>query len=184
MGYTTFSDIKLGEKVIVSDPCYDHVGGVTVYVKKGDYTPYIMLNNDTVDGLAVFHKDYVVLYDTPSELRRWAERNNIIYTLCNEGIDVDSGQAGVYDYDDFLAYEKERDFNDMSGWYRRNCNLTLEGYGGTIDGKGAVSASGDGDGCYNLYLFFEKEGKIVGMLIDYATETEEDDYWDNDEEEE
>ena len=184
MGYTTFSNVKLGEKVIISDPCYDHTGGVIVHVKEGEYTPYVMLNNGTVDGLAVFHKDYVVLDDTPSELRRWADRNYVTYTKCNEGIDVDSGQAGVYDLDEFLAHETEREFTDLSGWYRKNCNLTLEGYGGTINGKGAVSSSGDGDGCYDLYLFFEKQGKIIGMLVDFATEVDEDDYWDNDEDEE
>lgn len=75
---------------------------------------------------------------------------------------VDSGQAGFFDAEYF---EKNQPSEE---WYKRVCAITLDrdhNCSGTVDGRGAVSESGDGDGEYDCLAAYNSKGEIVGLTI-------------------
>lgn len=91
-------------------------------------------------------------------------------------IGVDSGQAGIFNYDYYLAHQPdnswEPDINGNKSWYRKVCDITCsEELGGIIENKGVVSRSGDGDGPYTCATFYDiKTEEIIGIVIDYHLE--------------
>lgn len=103
-------DIELGNKVVISDPCYDldtWCNGVLENVKPGIWhtkAENVNINNwgERCSALIVWHKDV----EKPDEDD--FEETNI-------DVGVDSGQAGIYDYDHF-AYIKDDEGHDEQ-WY-------------------------------------------------------------------
>ena len=103
-------DIELGNKVVISDPCYDldtWCNGVLENVKPGIWhtkAENVNINNwgERCSALIVWHKDV-------------EEPDEDAYEETNIHVGVDSGQAGIYDYDHFayIKDDKERDEN----WY-------------------------------------------------------------------
>ena len=158
--------IQLGEKVIVTDPCY----GLSVHCKK--------VIDNVVPG------EYETSVETIDE-GNWGERissllamkkdsyREIVQEKClEEIIGVDSGQVGIFDYD----YRIEQgdhlgEYHDESSIYKRICNLTCSPtQWGELDNKVVASSSGFGDGCYDLVLFKNKEGKIIGFKVIFIYE--------------
>ena len=112
--------IKLGEKVMVSDPCYGlgtWCQGVFENVLPGNYRCMIEYSDEgswgvRVAAIEVIHQDArVIRYETQ-----------------DFEVGVDSGQAGIFDYEYYVKYHsdcKERPHvND--DWYDRVCDLTIE----------------------------------------------------------
>ena len=110
--------IQLGEKVIVTDPCY----GLTV--------PCKAIVNNVVPG------EYETSVET-IDAGNWGERissllamkkdsyREIVQEKCLENvIGVDSGQVGIFDYDYRIKQGDDLGkYHDESSIYKRICNL-------------------------------------------------------------
>lgn len=101
-------DIELSDKVMVSDPCYDldiWCQGVLENVKPGTWrTKAENLNincwGDRCSALIAWHEDV-------------EEPDNFEKTDIRVG--VDSGQAGIYDYNHFAYIKNDREYDE--NWY-------------------------------------------------------------------
>lgn len=113
--------INLKEKVMVSDPCYGlntWCQGVLENVLPGEYQCFLECTDmkewgNRVSAITVTHSDYVgKTYEYEDE---------------SFEVGVDSGQAGIYDYEYYSKFHcdaKETHHCD-DGWYGRACNLTF-----------------------------------------------------------
>lgn len=170
--------IKLGEEVMVSDPCYSvptWCQHILKNVLPGDYVTNVIKSDEgewgiRVGALIVIHMDHV---NNPLSFR----------SVKGAIIGVDSGQAGIFsmetyrndeifkeDESSFYGIFEDVEINDgvKSGdhWYGHMCDRTLDkDLWGAYD-KGVVSRTGYGDGSYELSVAKHK-GKIVGISIDY-----------------
>ena len=150
--------ILLDGPVIISDPCYepDIWCAFNMHVKPGRYVCSV---EKTVDGhiasIEAVKEDYAGSLE-------WVIRG---YSA------VDSGQMGIWDRLYYLSYQD----NDWDGgWYRRVCEITLaDAQTGTIDGRGCVSSSGYGDGCYDVSSAYDSNGCIIANKVDFIYEDEE-----------
>ena len=113
--------IKLGSKVMVSDPCYGlgtWCQGVLENILPGNYSCYVEYSDEgdwgeRVSAIEVIHENY----DMPVEFEFEPE---------DFEVGVDSGQAGIFDYDYYVKYHtdsKESDHVDDE-WYDRVGALT------------------------------------------------------------
>lgn len=172
--------ITLGEKVMVSDPCYGlgtWCQGVLNNVLSGKYE-CVMERSDEgdwgnrVSAIEVTHIDY---------------KGKFMCLQCeNIDIGVDSGQAGIFDYEYYAKYHTdatERDHVD-DDWYDMVCDKTYTDYfdGNTIDNLGFVSSSGYGDGGYCCWVAKNEDDKIICIRVEFITEDEEDDDYDEEDE--
>ena len=112
--------ITLGKEVMISDPCYGlntWCQGVLTNVLPGEYECFVEHSDEGSWGLRVSriwvvpkgHRDMFLNYDL-------------------EGIvvGVDSGQAGIYDYDYYKQYHTDSSESEHvdDAWYDRVCDLT------------------------------------------------------------
>jgi hypothetical protein len=168
--------IKLGNKVVVSDPCYTIPTWCQIIVDDvlpGYYQPSICRNDldgwgNRISGLSCIHEDYI---GKEGELKlTWVEHPGIV--------GVDSGQAGVfsmesYRNDEMVGEEPVFDFGDSFDreigdvWYRMCAHKTLSEKSWGVYDEGVVSSSGIGDGSYDLYVLKNNEDKVVGFCIDF-----------------
>lgn len=154
-----------GNKIHVSDPCYDYdsPGSATIAnVLSGEYlaklTLYNMANWGTrVARLSIYH----------------ANHKNIVPNICTDCvISVDSGQAGFFD-DDYYKENQGGDFGNITTLFGLACSLTLsKNRGGIMLDKGVVSETGFGDGSYSLYIGKNEAGKIVSASIIFIADDE------------
>lgn len=112
--------IRLGEKVMVSDPCYGlntWCQGVLENVLPGKYNCEVEYKDEgdwgiRVSAIEVTHEDYA--YE--------------MFESQDFEVGVDSGQAGIFDYDYYCQYHT--DINDSEhvddDWYDRVCDKTHE----------------------------------------------------------
>ena len=158
--------IKLGNKVMVSDPCYGlntWCQGVLENVLPGTYDCEVEYSDEgdwgtRVAAIEVTHQDYdgIVRFE-PEDFE----------------VGVDSGQAGIFDYDYYCKYHTDDDVND--DWYDKVYKITLaKNQAGTTDDLGFVSSSGFGDGGYTCYTARERNGYIVAVRIEFIDEEDED----------
>lgn len=167
-------ELKTGN-VVVSDPCYDSIGGrinePLENVKTGTWTAWVDRGDDgRIEALGA----YIGNRQPFSEDYGWVSND----------IGVDSGQAGIYErelYRDNDAVGKvanKLSFNiDEPGekFYSANCDLTLgEEISGGVLPFGAVSSSGYGDGAYPLYTVV-KDGFITAIKVVFIEDEEEED---------
>lgn len=113
--------IKLGNKVMVSDPCYGlgtWCQGVLENVLPGNYKCSVEYSDEgdwgeRVAAIEVRHKDYSDFI--PMDMEEFE-------------VGVDSGQAGIFDYDYYAKYHDGYDVRPHvnDDWYGRVCNLTYE----------------------------------------------------------
>lgn len=175
----TIGRIKLKNKVIVMDPCYDlksdiGFGATLDDVKSGEYVVEVSQDGKTVTSLEVTHVDH------------YREGANPLVDMyeTDEYVGVDSGQAGIYNYNYF---KKVSDPKINHSWYQEICKLTLSDRFGIKDGECVVSSSGYGDGEYDVTIGYAN-GQVVYISIDFSNfeedEEDEDDYdWYEDEDE-
>ena len=168
--------IKLGSKVVVSDPCYTLD------------TWCMAIIENVLPGL--YYVDTETMYGHTSVLLVTnINLPEMTWELIENEIGVDSGQAGIFDFDTYRddSYDTGgdlifgRDWRDKPGddWYQRICGINDDP--GTYD-RGCVSSSGYGDGSYELELGKNSDGKVVGFRITFIKEG--DDEWDDFEDDE
>lgn len=184
------SKIKLGQQVVVSDPCYTiptWCQSVVDGVKPGLYDSFVKkvdLNDWGVrcSMLLIVHENY------RNDVLRWEGYST--------EIGVDSGQCGIFSSDSYrndsiverIGYgdgdisffgispwkemTESREEEKGERWYHSMCSRTLGKENWGVYDEGIVTSSGIGDGCYGLYV--AKKGKeIVGLCVDFQVEEEE-----------
>ena len=171
MGITTTlgSFIITGNKIHVSDPCYNYncSGAVTLdNALSGRYLATLLKHNldiweIRVSRLTIQHEDYK---DIVPDIYSGYE------------IAVDSGQAGFFD-DYYYQHNQGGDFGDITSLFGLACSLTLsKNHGGILLDKGVVSETGFGDGCYRLFIGKNDDDKIVAASIIFITNSELEEY--------
>lgn len=182
--------IKLGRKVVVSDPCYTiptWCQGIVSGVKPGMYDTYVKRHDCGDWGtrssmLLVIHEDH--------------NGDDLVWHEHSATIGVDSGQCGIFSKGSYrknsiadkiglgdgdISFFDNSPWSDMvkgrrhragEKWYVNMCSRTLgeKGYG--VYDEGVVSSSGFGDGSYTLYVA-KNNGKIIAMCVDFQVEEDE-----------
>ena len=174
--------IHIGNSAMVSDPCYrpgTWCQGVLNNMKPGAYAVYgEILDCSTwgnrVSRIWIVHEDYTNV-----------DINAILsYNYEDFEVGVDSGQAGIYDYEYYMNIYADE--SSAEEWYSRVCDVTYsdaDGFKiGTLDEECVVSSSGFGDGSYTCQTGKNIDGEIVYVEIDYgvADEDSEEDEYDDD----
>ena len=176
---TMKNQITLGTKVVVSDPCYEiptWCQAIVDGVKPGKY--YVHAHKLDIDGwgervcaLVAIHEDH--------------EFSNIYLDLNPNEIGVDSGQAGIFDFDSYRndghinliprvleePFRSWRSENETGcDWYDHVSEYTLSDESWGRYEYGTMSSSGIGDGSYSLYTATvdENSPEIVGFVIDFG----------------
>ena len=162
--------IKLGNKVMVSDPCYG-IGtwcqGVLENVLPGNYKCNVEYSDEGDWGIRVASIE--VVHDDYDEV--------LCMDMENFEVGVDSGQAGIFDYDYYAEYHDSCDVRPHvdDDWYDRVCDITLsKASAGNVDGLGFVSSSGFGDGGYACWTERNRDGYIVAIRVEFITEYDEE----------
>jgi len=152
-------------KLRVTDPCYDKgtwCSG-TIDVPNGEWDAYLELSDEGSWGTRV--ASIQIIKDNSPTSAAWE--------LTNIDVGVDSGQAGFFD-ESFYP-----DQPGLTSFYNKVCKLTTgREQGGIIDGFGAVSSTGYGDGGYKCYVARNDANEIVSAKIVFIDDEyeEEDDY--------
>lgn len=160
--------ISLGERVTVSDPCYD-IGtwcmGELNNVLPGTYKCFYDFDEDEqrVYALIVHHNDM------SEEEVRTANENS---TPESFEVGVDSGMAGVYDSDYYAVTHGDIERNDK--WYDAVCKLVCNNDAAHLDDKAFITSSGFGDGGYTCYTHRNSDNRIDFIKIVYINETDDD----------
>lgn len=154
-----------GNKIHVSDPCYDYhcTGAVTIdNVLSGEYFAFLSLYDMATWGirsasLSICH----------------VKHKNVAPNICADClIGVDSGQAGFFD-DEYYQQNQGGDFGDINTFFELACSLTLSNNrGGIMQDHGVVSETGFGDGFYPLYIGKNADGNIVAASICFIDDDE------------
>ena len=174
---TTELQIKEGQNLVISDPCYELKG-----VIKNSQDGYLFVREAKSGTWTYdFNEDTKTLnvYELSSE-----------FCIKDDGIDnyifdevvyigVDSGQFGVFLEDSFNKNELingidlENSFTDLSPWYRSCCIVTTTGDRVGFIPNGFVSGTMHGDGCYPVGIKYEKgtrKAKYIRVITDYMCE--------------
>ena len=163
--------IRLGNKVMVSDPCYGlgtWCQGVLENVLPGNYQCDVEYSDEGEWGVRV----------SAIEVRHVDYNDFVPMDMENFEVGVDSGQAGIFDYDYYAQYHDSCNVYPHvdDDWYGKVCGITLSRASASdIDGFGFVSSSGFGDGGYTCWTAREKNGHIVAIRVEFITEYDEED---------
>lgn len=152
-------------KIRVSDPCYDkddYLGGVVLDAKNGEWVASIDMD-DVGSGWGERITKLTAEYNGPVK---------IVGNHC-ASIGVDSGQAGVFDFDSYkdnnlvkgVTRVHEETICEDEPWYSICCDRTLSKHQWGVIPNGVVSTSGYGDGWYNVDCFLDKNGDVVRVEI-------------------
>lgn len=169
------SEIKLLNKVIITDPCYGiqdypnpHTKLVLDNVKEGIYNVNVLYLDEGAWGKRVAVLEVI---NKQNDLRgtnlRMIDRLETVSSVC-----VDSGQMSISDYNYYKALCNEVGEIDDS-LYDVFCALTLSAdQFGVIDNSSAISRTGYGDGDYDVIVgYWNKE--IVYISVRFIDEGEE-----------
>lgn len=158
--------LTLGNKVVVSDPCYK--SGTLCMIEDlpvvpGTYGAHIVFDTESlrVLSLTVWHKDY-----SPGEAKCTDEE------WLSDYINVDSGQAGIYDADYFYTYHDKSVYNsaEYHDWYTAACSCTTDdtSYADVMDDSCVISRAGWGDGAYAVGVNRNAAGDIIAITVFYG----------------
>ena len=172
---------SLGNKVMISDPCYGTntwCQGVLENIRAGFWDAYIKTSDEgewgiRVSELIAINLDYNNEYD---ELK-----SEDINELQEFTVGVDSGTAGIFDYDYYCKYHNENGVDDK--WYDNQiCNqffpiYAIDSYENSVftEFNGVASITGYGDGGYDCYVARNNEGEIIGIKIVYISDVVNED---------
>lgn len=167
--------VSLGTKVMVSDPCYKlntWCQGVLENVKSGIWEAYLKMIDTEIWGIRVAElitissehcEDYLAIMDEHQEFE----------------VGVDSGCAGIFDYEYYCKCHTDEDNNE--DWYEKQImQQFFPGDESTwqksvfTESNGVVSNAGYGDGGYDCYVARNNEGEIIGIRIVYISEEDDD----------
>lgn len=171
---------SLGNKVMVSDPCYKTgtwCQGVLENVRAGFWDAYIKIIDkgnwgNRVAELVVINLDYNGEYD--------GLKSEDINEHQEFEVGVDSGTAGIFDYEYYCKYHNENTVDD--DWYDTQIHHQFFPSYDSSDWQksvftafnGVASMTGYGDGGYDCYVARNEEGEIVGIKIVYIFDTKDD----------
>lgn len=162
--------ITLGNKVVVSDPCYEldtWCAGTLNNVLPGEYNCDIVKKN-TWWGNRVTHL-YAIHADYNTEL-------NEINEMQDFEVGVDSGTAGIFDYEYYALYhfgktdDQWYDHRICNAFYPNSTEMRIDII--QTQYKGVVSHSGFGDGSYTCFVKRNDEGQIIAIMIEYISDDE------------
>lgn len=158
--------IKLGNKVLVSDPCYElgtWCTGVIENVKEGNYITEVVY-------CEYFHP---FLYNRVAELEAildGVDKDILNWEITEADIGVDSGQCGIYDYESVKDIIGAGEWDEKDTFYGQACQCTdADEQYSELNGYGVVSRSGVGDGSYDLYIA-KQDNQVVGIKVVYIAE--------------
>lgn len=168
-------------KIRISDPCYDRDDaglGVTIKAKNGKWNAFA-----NHEDLGSWGERISTLTAEHSEPGKFVGCK--VDTIC-----VDSGQAGIFDYnhfkDDSNVKGVKRIHNkticDDEPWYSICCDRTLSKTQWGVIPNGVVSSSGLGDGCYEVTSYINEEGVVSKVEILFLTDEQEEEHEDEYEE--
>lgn len=174
--------IQLDKSVIVTDPCYTDGTWCSKELKNiqvGSFKCFFCYSDEggqerKVSYLIAIHEDFLDYIDFKDKFQ--FDSKKICKIPYYNVIGVDSGQAGIFNYDYYIEHQPdnrwELNIDGEKSWYRRICDITCsDELGGIIDNNGVVSQSGDGDGPYSCFTFYDiKTEEIIGIVIDYQVE--------------
>lgn len=162
--------ITLENKVVVSDPCYEldtWCAGTLTNVLPGEYNCDIVKKTnrcgERVSHLYAIHSDYNVDLNDIKEEQDFE-------------VGVDSGTAGIFDYEYYAIYHIGRtddqwyDHRICNAFYPNRCETSINII--QTQYKGVVSHSGFGDGSYTCFVKRNDEGKIIAIMIEYISDDE------------
>jgi len=155
-------------KVIVSDPVHSKDKDemlVKVPVKNGEWSA-----RATVAKSGAFKgrvTSLVAIHGSAKGKGKWEAIDTI---------DVDGGQAGIFDYDyypetpgDYEEVDEDEPYESAKSFYSKASCFTVRHDFGIMDGRGAVSSSGLGDGAYIVKQ--KRAGKdVIGVKIDFKSD--------------
>ena len=152
-----YGTIELGSKVVLSDPCYDAdiwCSAEIINMMPGVYDCYADIALCGEWGTRV-----VRLVVIPAE-----SNDDIIYDHeVPATLAVDAGVFGIYDSEYFCRHKKL----DDEKWYNENVISWISKENAFIceEGKGFITESGYGDGCYCAYYSKNDRGQINSIEI-------------------
>lgn len=172
---------SLGNKVMVSDPCYGTdtwCQGVLENVREGFWDAYIKMTDEGNWGERVAELVAINL-DYNDEYAGLTSKD--INELQEFEVGVDSGTAGIFDYEYYCKCHTDKDADE--DWYETQIiNQFFPGVDSSdwqksvfTEFNGVASNSGYGDGGYDCYVARNEEGEIVGIKIVYISDAEYDD---------
>lgn len=156
-------------KVVIGDPCYGHRKTEEEWLKEN------LLFIEAQNGFwsATMKSGVRSLSNRVFELLAYTgELDESLPWLDLGMIDVDTGQAGIFDYayfqnDSDLEYDPDlNDFHTFSKFYQNCCAKSLNKPHGGVLKHGVISSTGFGDGAYDMLGQF-KEGKLVAVKAEY-----------------
>jgi hypothetical protein len=163
-----------GTQLVVSDPGYklewvknDLLGIVLSNCQSGTWRAETSVKYfETGDYPLIYELQTIHMSTQGTQLLNWEQQD--------DGISVDSGQAGIFDLNHF------RDDSLVPGdikwtcnggpaileelWYSYCCELTDKSPGAVLP-FGVVATSGEGDGCYACSIARDSANRIVGVRI-------------------
>lgn len=153
--------VKDGDKVTITDPCYDRdsKGGLNVKLPAGEYACFYDEQDEGCWGkriarAAIVRKDKSAYID-------------VLDTKWKGTVGVDAGLCGFFvnkpDYDDDAWDKFCDDLEEIDKGGCKNIYHTDEGF---------FTSSGYGDGTYTVRILMDREEK-VGLMVTFI---EEDDY--------
>lgn len=171
---------SLGNKVMVSDPCYGTdiwCQGILKNVRKGFWDAYIKITDKGDWGKRVAEL-IVINHDYNDEYTGLTSKD--INELQEFEVGVDSGIAGIFDYDYYCKHHTDED--TYENWYETQIIQQFFPEPDPSDWQksvftefnGVASSSGYGDGDYDCYVARNEEGEIVGIKIVYISDNETD----------
>lgn len=147
--------IRLGNKVMVSDPCYGlgtWCQGILENVLPGNYNCEVEYSDEgdwgeRVSAIEVVHENY----DRSTE-----------FEPENFEVGVDSGQAGIFDYDYYTKYHSDSTVRDHvdDDWYDRVCNLTCI----NVKNPNYEEFDWDADNCFERYQKYSGSEKCFKYI--------------------
>lgn len=153
--------IEIGGRIQMSDPCYDPDMWCShsVKAKSGKWNCKAWVGvvpgwGKRVVTLEINHES------TPKK------KATTLQTVCP----VDSGQCGFFDASYYNNKFNTPDNRAEDEWYNRVCDITCNDKKdncGTIDGVGAVAASGIGDGAYDCYVGLNSKNEVTAMRLKF-----------------
>lgn len=179
---TPLGDFSISGKMRVSDPCYkpDVWCSGTLDTEPGIWEAAVLILDDEKTGgwgnrvavLAAKHEDCSIPLETitinsaldklPPLSKDWG--------IADFEVGVDSGQAGFYDNDNFIA----RNGGEDDVWYDKMCDITLSRAQAGVFFDGVVTSSGYGDGGYPCIYHKSIDGKIDFAFIVFIENDEDD----------
>ena len=151
-------------KLVISDPCYPldiWCQGILNNVKNGKWEGYVEYqdNGKMCKSVIACHSD--------NKINKWARKH---FSVCDFTVAVDSGQAGIFDFDSYkndsvATNPLPTSICTEEKWYSNCCDATLSQERAGIVREGVVASSGYGDGSYLAYIDQAEDGKIVAVEI-------------------